>query len=120
MPIRHKSDYKPANKTEIVEPVPAKLGLPPAIPSETLPETQPDDTDCQMNFDTKSSEAIDTFGQALASSGLNAAFCVIFDEADNYKPKVFYRGDMFEITRHTSRILNQMRFKLIGELNGNF
>ena len=91
-----------------------------AITPEASADPQAHNDDYQVNFDTKSSEAIDTFGQAVAASGLNAAFCVIFDETDNYKPKVFYRGDMFEITRHTSRILNQMRFKLIGELNGNF
>ena len=108
MPIKQKLEHTQTANQEI------------AAPTALSPETPLDNVDHEINFDTKSSEAIDTFGQALASSGLNAAFCVIFDETDNYKPKVFYRGDMFEITRHTSRILNQMRFKLIGELNGNF
>jgi hypothetical protein len=105
--------HKPTEKPQIIASAPIEQDTTPADP-------QAQNDDYQVNFDAKSSEAIDAFGQALATSGLNAAFCVIFDETDSYKPKVFYRGDMFEITRHTSRILNQMRFKLIGELNGNF
>jgi hypothetical protein len=71
-------------------------------------------------FDEKSNHVIESFGASLEQTGINKAFCVLFDENDKFKPKVFFRGELFEITKHTSRILNQMRYKIIEDLNGNF
>lgn len=71
-------------------------------------------------FDEKSNQVIEAFGASLEKTGINNAFCVLFDENDKFKPKVFFRGELFDITKHTSRILNQMRYKIIEDLNGNF
>lgn len=71
-------------------------------------------------FDEKSNQIIEAFGASLEKHEIHSGFCVLFDENDGFKPKVFFRGDLIEITKHTSRVLNQMRYKIIQDLNGNF
>lgn len=84
------------------------------------PKTTIAEPSSQEIFAQKSEHAIELFGQALENAGLNLAFCVIYDVENNNEPKVFYRGDMVNVTKHTSRVLNMMRHKIINELNGNF
>ncbi len=74
----------------------------------------------QINFDQKANIAIDVFGESLEKTNINLAFCVVFDPDKDFEPKVFYRGSLVDVTKHTSKVLNAMRFKLINELNGNF
>lgn len=84
------------------------------------PSIEPVEASQQGIFDTKFNEAIDALGNVLEKHQLSHAICIVFDENDEYKPKVFFRGELFEIVKHTSKVLNQMKYKIMNELNGNF
>ena len=94
---------------------------------ENIMANEPEDTSAKSSdptlqgiFDQKSTEIIEEFGESLEKGDVDLAFCVIFDKTNGSQPKVFYRGELFEITKHVSKILNQMKYKLMNEINGNF